>query len=58
MSKLNPDVHCTVTSCVHHVKGQQCDATKISVGSEHSTSCGETLCATFENREHTNEGTT
>lgn len=54
MSDMNPGVSCTVASCVHHVKGQMCNASKIAVGSEHSKSCRETICATYQNRSHEN----
>lgn len=44
-------VGCKVTSCIYN-SNENCSAKDIHVGTSHASSCGETECETFKEREN------
>ncbi|MBQ0010239.1 MAG: DUF1540 domain-containing protein [Ruminococcus sp.] len=48
--KENKGVTCDVINCVYHDEGCHCTAEKISVGPSYATSCTDTVCATFKQK--------
>ena len=45
--KCIPGVCCHVENCVHHTKGDMCDAGGIDVKNENALTKAETFCGTF-----------
>jgi len=48
--KENKGVLCDVCNCVYHNGENHCTATKINVGPSYATSCTDTVCATFKQK--------
>lgn len=48
--KENKGVACDVTNCYYHDGECHCTAEKISVGPSYATSCTDTVCATFRQK--------
>ncbi len=46
----NSGVSCDVTNCVYHDGSSVCTAEKINVGPSYATSCTDTVCATFKQK--------
>ncbi|MBO4264940.1 MAG: DUF1540 domain-containing protein [Clostridia bacterium] len=44
-------IGCDVKNCVHHDGDHYCCADKINVGPSFATSCTDTVCATFKQKE-------
>ena len=49
-NKENKGVSCDVCNCVYHNGENSCTATKINVGPSYATSCTDTVCATFKQK--------
>ncbi|MBQ9511262.1 MAG: DUF1540 domain-containing protein [Clostridia bacterium] len=49
--KKNDGIRCDVSNCVYHDGDCTCRAEKISVGPSYATSCTDTVCATFKQKE-------
>lgn len=43
-------ISCDVRNCVHHDGDSYCTADKIAVGPSYATSCTDTVCATFKQK--------
>ncbi|MBR5221780.1 MAG: DUF1540 domain-containing protein [Clostridia bacterium] len=43
-------ISCDVRNCVYHDSDCYCTAEKIAVGPSYATSCTDTVCATFKQR--------
>lgn len=48
--KRNKGISCDVKNCVYHDGDNYCTAGKIAVGPSYATSCTDTVCATFKQR--------
>lgn len=48
--KHNKGVACDVRNCVYHDGDKYCTAGKIAVGPSYATSCTDTVCATFKQK--------
>ena len=48
--KKNGGVSCDVTNCVYHDGDCTCKADRINVGPSYATSCTDTVCATFRQK--------
>lgn len=46
-SNINEGVVCDVTNCQYHDQSHHCTASQIVVGPSYANCCGDTLCATF-----------
>ena len=46
----NKGVVCDVRNCAHHDGENHCTAEKIAVGPSFATSCTDTVCATFKQK--------
>lgn len=46
----NKGVVCDVRNCAYHDGNNYCTAAKISVGPSFATSCTDTVCATFKQK--------
>ena len=46
----NKGVVCDVKNCMYNDKNSHCTAEKIAVGPTYATSCSDTVCATFRQR--------
>lgn len=49
--KSNKGINCDVTNCVYHDGECTCKAEKINVGPSYATSCTDTVCATFKQKQ-------
>jgi len=47
------EISCDVKNCTYHTQHNTCTAGHIQVGNQRATVSGETLCATFHNRQET-----
>ena len=43
-------ITCDVRNCVHHDGDNYCTAAKISIGPSYATSCTDTVCASFKQK--------
>lgn len=48
--KHNKGVGCDVKNCIWHDGEHYCTAPKIAVGPSYATSCSDTVCATFKQK--------
>lgn len=48
--KHNKGISCDVKNCIYHDGDTHCTAGKIAVGPSYATSCTDTVCATFKQR--------
>ncbi len=46
----NKGVGCDVKNCIYHDGDHYCTAEKIAVGPSYATSCTDTVCATFKQK--------
>ena len=49
-AKENRGVCCDVCNCVYHTGECGCAANKINVGPSYATTCTDTVCATFKQK--------
>ena len=47
---VNKGISCDVKNCQYHEGDCYCTAEKIAVGPSYATSCTDTVCATFKQR--------
>ncbi len=45
-------ISCDVRNCVHHDGDCYCAAEKIAIGPSYATSCSDTVCATFKQKQN------
>jgi len=49
--KKGNGIVCDVRNCVHHDGRSHCNAEQITIGPTYATSCTDTVCATFKQKQ-------